>query len=1027
MKRMILAAVVAVLPVGCNLPEGIATKVNEEGLVSVDLSTAIQGMNPDVRSILPEETIETKMTQVTLASYNAKGRMIDRQYYEEDLSQMKMYVNAEGRNGIYALVNMGDMRASFPPDEKEVVEMEWKIEGYDRVEENGIPMCGKIDDYRYESDVALKVWVERLFAKLRVRILHKNIKESTAGIYSANFRNESLYLRQANARLMPFAEGGSRAQKSSDILEQSDYNSDMNDRNAYEGHLSIGQLGPGPGYFNDTTFVFYVPENVQGVLLPDNDDPLNKVYDSIMSVNDVSYSDLCTYVELNAYRVGSIGYSGSLMYKFFLGEDNTTDFSVKRNNIYDLTLDLTESGVFLDSWKVTRGSDWKDNRSLYFVDEPYVVYAGDSEDVMVHYNRYSSSGGSSLYPDEWYISYDEVLVKELGLDVSVDKSALYPDASGANNFRVRLTASDDSSEGETLPLSIYSWDGSLSDHCFVNIARLGDMQAVWDFLPGYVSQYGLLEVSGVPSDRMPLNVNVSDQSVISCTAVDEDTFRIVARGVGDTVIDISNSNGTQTVSVPLSVKAPYMSVSSPYPRVSPDGTPTILEYRYKTYEGNLLTHVDADTYYELLTPVIDGNEYFALDGEGDQLDLYIAKLFVDGEELNIYSQPALYFKGRGCPEAKSLGYIIGIQSPFAEIGYNRHYGAIDDYSLIGLSDTDADIRTLFQAEITQGKKYCFEYPEIYASEECVELELVPVWTTDFSYANQAYSLEYDPACKLSLTGIGIYAVQNDVTASTLHGAGRHEVWTYVKNKHSGERIGYMSGTMDVYVHTVVATETKYGCVKGSYAPYSDRTFAQIYNEVAGETIFSSDEKLISYMDVSAEYQTDISGVRLFSRLKDCVQRSQDTYEALSMLVPTVDDGYVDSSKELLYSVDGSGGDRYAIGGETYGPRKGIGTMLYRMLRTEQTSSTPSDDQLDLWFLGYDSSKEHVYESYSPCYKVHDLNIGIDSRYNVVRRQEPFYYSPSSMKDYRDADERGYHVIHFIEDKAPLTYGWKDLL
>lgn len=998
-----------------------------DGLVPADFSMVIRGMSPEVRSILPEETIETRMTQVTLASYDAEGRMIDRRYYEGDLSDMTVYVNARGRNAIYALVNMGDMRTSFPQDEDGVADILWMLDGYDSVMDAGMPMCGKIEDYRYDSGSAVNLCVERLFAKLRIRILHKNIKNPSSEVYAANLCNQSLYLRQANARMSPFAEGGSRASDSDDILDISDYNPDMNDRNAYDGHLPMSSLGPGPGFFQDTTLVFYVPENVQGVLLPENDDPQKKVYDSLTSVDGVFYSDLCTYVELNASRLGTHGYSGSLVYRFFLGEDNTTDFSIRRNNVYDVTLDLTEAGIFLDSWKVSKGSDWNDTRSLYFLEEPYVAYVGETEEVVVHYNRYASSGASSHYPEEWYISYDEELMSDLGLELIEDKSTLTADASGVRNYRMKLTATDDAVEGKTIPISIYSWDGSIADHSVINIARLGEMQASWSYKPSCVSQYGMLEITGVPSDHMPLKVNVSDQSVVSCTAVDDDTFRVVARGVGDTVIEIANSNGTQSVSVPLTVAAPFLWVSSPNPRVNPDGTPTTLEYYYRTPTGDPLDNVDTDTYYELLTPEVIDNGYFALGGEGDELDLYIAKLYVDGTALDINTATALYFRGRGCPEAKSLGYYIGVQNPFSNLKADRHFGSINDYSLIGHSDTDPAISSLFQWEINNGKVYYFEFPKLNASADCVEMGLEPLWTSGFSSDNGVFSLKYDPSCVMSLTGIGMRVNQNDVTGTTSHSAGRHEVRAYVRNRHSGERIGRVAGTMDVYVHTVVAAEASYGCVSGNHARIPDRTFAQLYNEVAGRTVFASDEGYISYMDVSVEYQTPVKGVWLLEKMESSVAISTDAYDALSMLVPSVSHGYVDSFTDHLYSVDGSGGEFMVTGSETVGPRKGIGTVLYRMLRTVQTSSVPTDDQLDMWFFGRDVNNGYVSPSYAPRYDVHDLNAGDDPDDNIVDREDPLYFSPSTMPEYLDSEGRGYHVIHFLEERAPETQGWKYLL
>jgi hypothetical protein len=175
--------------------------------------------------------------------------------------------------------------------------------------------------------------VQRLFAKLDVRILHKGLSGySPSDYYAFNLCNKSLYVRQANSRLLPFSEEGSRAFDSADILEVSDSHGNLNDRNAYQGSLSQGELGPGPGYVQDTTLVFYVPENVQGKLLPSNPDPFAKDYEAISNIGGRSYSDLCTYLEFNARRENTLGYYGGVKYRYYLGEDNTSDFSLVRNN-----------------------------------------------------------------------------------------------------------------------------------------------------------------------------------------------------------------------------------------------------------------------------------------------------------------------------------------------------------------------------------------------------------------------------------------------------------------------------------------------------------------------------------------------------------------------------------------------------------------------------------------------------------------------------------------------------------------------
>ena len=101
-----------------------------------------------------------------------------------------------------------------------------------------------------------------------------------------------------------------------------------------------------------------------------------------LKIGGKDYSRLCTYVELNARRENTgQGYSGDVMYRFYLGDDDVSDFSVTGNCMYDIILDLTEEGLHLDSWKVTRGDDWQDTRVLSFLNDPYVVYRGGTCNV----------------------------------------------------------------------------------------------------------------------------------------------------------------------------------------------------------------------------------------------------------------------------------------------------------------------------------------------------------------------------------------------------------------------------------------------------------------------------------------------------------------------------------------------------------------------------------------------------------------------------------------------------------------------
>lgn len=122
---------------------------------------------------------------------------------------------------------------------------------------------------------------------------------------------------------------------------------------------------------NGSSISLYAFENMQGTLLPENTDPWKKVPGQIDGA-----ADYCTYLELEgSYTNGSKTY-GKLVYRMYLGNDSTTNFDVKRNTIYSVTLYPTEEEVdgHRGSWKI-ESSDFTDNSDK--VDYELVLTPGE--------------------------------------------------------------------------------------------------------------------------------------------------------------------------------------------------------------------------------------------------------------------------------------------------------------------------------------------------------------------------------------------------------------------------------------------------------------------------------------------------------------------------------------------------------------------------------------------------------------------------------------------------------------------------
>ena len=82
-------------------------------------------------------------------------------------------------------------------------------------------------------------------------------------------------------------------------------------------------------------------ENRQGVLLPSNYDQRTKSFPA-----NSPYGEICPYLELQGlYEDVAAQRSGTFTYRFYLGEDCTSDFTLSRNGRYDVIVELTYGGV----------------------------------------------------------------------------------------------------------------------------------------------------------------------------------------------------------------------------------------------------------------------------------------------------------------------------------------------------------------------------------------------------------------------------------------------------------------------------------------------------------------------------------------------------------------------------------------------------------------------------------------------------------------------------------------------------------
>ena len=267
------------------------------------------------RSLLTGPDIETKKTAVTLAAYGTDGILAACRHFTTALDDLVLELDPGRTYTVYALVNMGDMTASIPRSESDLASVTYSIpsytEGTGSITVRGIPMAGKLAWPGHGTSIP----VERLLAQVTT---HLFCEWEGAAIRSVRVCNLNRILR-------PFGE----AEMEEDWDQQ-------------EFHAGTGTASG--------TFVFYVPENRQGII--------NGIRTSREKSPDANgevraRSSRLTYLETTVEGTGT--YVGSIIYRSYLGGNAVSDFDIRRNARYDWTLRFREDGLQYDDWKHDNG------------------------------------------------------------------------------------------------------------------------------------------------------------------------------------------------------------------------------------------------------------------------------------------------------------------------------------------------------------------------------------------------------------------------------------------------------------------------------------------------------------------------------------------------------------------------------------------------------------------------------------------------------------------------------------------------
>lgn len=272
--------------------------------------------NQDTKSYLTKTGIDTYISGVTLAIYDSGGTQAYLGYVTSGFNAVDITLLNNKTYNIYAVANMGDQRTALSSaiEGGTLSSLTYTVD-YSTMNTNGIPMAASVTGQSFSSASSLTVYLQRLLAKINVSL---SCDWSEAVITSAKVKN-------VNPKVAPFGEIPA---------------SSINPALLQDIH------GTTPGTGNTMSAVFYVPENKKGTV----GSVANSLQKSYSNNALSSIRDYATYLEVYVTPGGE--YEGSVIYRSYLGANETTDFNIQRNEVYEWDISYAKSNLsYYENWK----------------------------------------------------------------------------------------------------------------------------------------------------------------------------------------------------------------------------------------------------------------------------------------------------------------------------------------------------------------------------------------------------------------------------------------------------------------------------------------------------------------------------------------------------------------------------------------------------------------------------------------------------------------------------------------------------
>lgn len=577
------AGILAALFISCTRESDVGSSG-----AGVSLTLDYSGGGPGTRSSFGDESVESRVSNVLVLLYRHSDGMLDKTYFLKSAGASFNVVSG-CRYDIFFLANIESPDCiDVPSRVSEMESLEYRIGSFARVAELGIPSCSSLTDVSFSENGKVTLNLVRLFARINLRIIGAGISGGESGIFS----NKALRVCQANVRMLPFAAGGSLAVSGKDVSNDADYEPLMTDT-------------------GDDSFVLYVPENRQGTLLPGNSDPSRKSEEFLKSSG--RNASLPTYLEFKArLNPAAAGFGGDLVYRFYPGADNVSDFDIERNGVYDITLNFSTDDLFNPYWKVSHGDEWSDGRVLKLLSRDgevledgaviavrpgfpagFRLFMGISgkpanrftKDGCSPYSTESSSGAANnirwtsnvISSDAGSLALPGIMSSE-GLELALSDDGL---------LSVSVRDASRLKNGKEYEVEVMLVPAREKHRKTVKVKVLPEMKVDWDADPGafFLAQRRTLEIGGFSGSR----IDVSESSSGKVLKVLRNTAPDTGAGISLDLSAISPGSTSLRITTDSPLLDPALEIDLdvllPVPRLSSGDAPVLKKSVSLSYDG----------------------------------------------------------------------------------------------------------------------------------------------------------------------------------------------------------------------------------------------------------------------------------------------------------------------------------------------------------------------------------------------------------------------------------------------------------